>query len=112
MKFVNNLDRGVANEQMRECMGREHLQYVAFYWLTKDWPTHCGMMVLHLVLGMLEKLVDDSLGIRDMVNHAANDNRKTRQWVGFDSAEGHMNNICSVHDSCALFTYKVLRRIW
>lgn len=55
----------------RQCIDRKHLQYVAFYWLTKDWPTHCGKMVLHLVLGMLEKLVDDSLDIRDMVNHAA-----------------------------------------
>lgn len=55
----------------------KHLQYVAFYWLTEDWPTHCEMMLSHWALGMLETLVDGLLGIRDMVSHAkANTNER------------------------------------
>lgn len=57
----------------------KHLQYFAFYLLTKDWPTHCDMMLPYLVLEMLEMLVDDLLEIRDMVSHAMASNTQNER---------------------------------
>lgn len=76
------------------------------------------MMLLHLVLGMLEMLVDGLLEIRDMESHAeANEkrerNKNTRKWIGFDCAEGHLNNLFFSQNTWALCTTTqggVLRR--